>query len=250
MWYVYLYKNPIDGRVFYIGKGKKNRCKVHLYRTKTWIKKGKPSKYGSNNLHLLRLISQIWDNNKEPLVEIIKYFDDENESYLYEIEMIKFYKDSICNLTLGGEGFSCNLEACSKMSKNRKEWLETEQGIIWKKMMSESRIGSKNPNYGKKEDEDHKISRMKNMLHKERWNKGLSGDLRCKGPKKGTLPHNARPCKAINEFSGEIIEAESVGRLAKKLANHQFSISGCSITRIIDKNKTINGWKIIYVITL
>jgi hypothetical protein len=248
MWYVYSYSDPCSGRVFYIGKGKDNRCKAHLYRAKTWVNRGKPAKCGSHNLHLLRLISKIWDRGEQPVVEIIKQFDNEQNAYSYEIEMIKYHKDTICNLTDGGEGFKGHAETRLKMSEKRKEWLKTDKGQAWRKMMSEARKGSKNPHFGKKEEEEHKRSRMKNMLEKERWNKGRAGDPRCKGHPKGELPHNARPCRAVNELSGEAIEESSIGRLAKRLVNNQYQISHSSISRIIDRDKTINGWRISYVI--
>jgi hypothetical protein len=248
MWYVYSYSDPSTGRVFYIGKGKENRYKAHLYRAKTWVNRGRPAKCGSHNLHLLRLIAKIWDRGEEPRIEIIERFDEEHAAYSLEIKMIEHHKDTICNLTAGGEGFTGNAETRLKMSKKRKEWLKTDEGHAWRKMMSETRMGDKNPHFGKKEEETHKLARMKNMLEKERWNKGRSGDPRCKGHPKGKLPHNARPCRAVNEHSGEVVEADSIGRLAKKLANNQYQISHSSISRIIDQEKTINGWRISYVI--
>jgi hypothetical protein len=248
MWYVYSYSDPSDGRVFYIGKGKENRFKAHLYRAKTWVDRGKPSKCGSHNLRLLRSIAKIWDRGFEPIIKIIDQFDDECEAYSFEIEMIEQHKDTICNLTAGGEGFKGNAEIRLRMSEKRKEWLKTDEGQAWCKMMSEARKGSKNPSFGKKEEEEHKKLRMKNMLEKERWNKGRVGDPRCKGHPKGELPHNARSCRAVNELSGEVIEESSIGRLAKKLVNNQYRISHSSISRIIDRDKTINGWRISYVI--
>lgn len=248
MWYVYSYADPDSSRVFYIGKGKENRCKSHLYRTKTWVNRGKPSKCGSHNLHLLRLISKIWERGQEPVITIIDRFDIEKDAYSFEIKMIKIHKNTVCNLTNGGEGFSGNLETCQRMSINRKEWHKSEAGIAWSRKMSEDRTGPKNPNYGKIEDEDHKRDRMKNFLEKERWNKGRVGDPRCKGHPKGELPHNALPCRATNELSHEIVEGESIGRLAKKLKDNQYPISHSSISRIIGQDKTINGWRIIYVI--
>lgn len=248
MWYVYSYTDPSDRRVFYIGKGRENRYKAHLYRAKTWIAKGKPANCGSHNLHLLRLISKIWDQGQEPHIEIIERFNIEKDAYSFEMKMIENHKSTICNLTLGGEGFSGDIETRRKMSEKRKEWLRTEAGQSWKKMMSEARVGLKNPSYGKIEDEDHKRDRMKNMLEKERWNKGRAGDPRCKGHPKGELPHNARACRATNELSSEIVEGESIGRLAKKLKDNQYPISHSSISRIIGQDKTINGWRIIYVV--
>lgn len=244
MWYVYRYVDPASKRVFYVGKGQGNRSKVHLYRARTWIKRGKPTNCGSHNLHLLRLISKIWDSGHEPLVEIVERFEEEHAAYAHEKSLIAEFRESLCNLTDGGEGWTGSDETRKKMGEKRKEWLASEAGVAWRKMMSESRRGSKNPNYGKVEDEEHKKARMKNMLKKERWNKGLTGDPRCKGPTKGKIGPNAKFCIATHEVTGEIVVAESVNRLCKILANHEFKISGSSINRIMNEDRTINGWRI------
>lgn len=249
MWYVYRYVDPTNERVFYIGKGQGNRSKVHLYRARTWVKRGKPTNCGSHNFHLLRLISKIWDCGHEPLVEIVERFEEENDAYAREKSLIAEFRESLCNLTDGGEGWTGTDETRKKMGEKRKEWLASEAGMAWRSMMSESRRGDKNPNYGKVEDEEHKRARMKNMLEKERWNKGMSGDPRCKGHAKGEITHNAKSCIATHEATGETVTAESVNRLCMILANHRFKISGSSIKRIVNKDRTINGWRIKHVVS-
>jgi hypothetical protein len=249
MWYVYKYVNPIDERIFYIGKGKGSRSKVHLYRTKMWISNGKPIKDGSNNLHLFRVISNIWDCGLKPIIEIIKSFDDEQLAYDYEKELIAKFHDSLCNLTNGGEGWSGSIESRKKMIEKRKQWLSSEEGLIWRKKISESMKGKGNPNYGKIEDNQHKIKRMENLLKKEKWNKGMKGDSRCKGHPKGKITYNAKSCIATHITTGEVIFALSVRELSKILEIHEYKISGSSVGRIINTNKVINGWSIKYAST-
>ena len=247
MWYVYRYVDPTTGRVFYIGKGQGQRLKTHFYRARTWVNGGKPVNHGSHNLHLFRLISKIWESGQEPLVEIVERFDEEHEAYSREKSLIAEFRESLCNLTDGGEGWSGTEATRKKMGEKRKEWLSSEAGIAWRKMMSDARRGSDNPNYGKVEDEEHKKARMKNMLEKERWNKGLRGDPRCKGWTEAAIAHNKKSCTAIHEPTGEIVVARSKNELCIALANHKFKISGTSVSRIINKDKTINGWRITYV---
>ncbi len=244
MWYVYRYVHPVDNRVFYVGKGNGNRLKTHLYRARMWVNAGKPAKCGSHNLHLLRMISKIWDIGLDPVIEIIKMFDDEKSAYDCEKELIAASSSTLCNLTVGGEGWAGSVETRREMGIKRKEWLLTEDGQQWRKMMSESRMGEKNPNYGKVESEEHKAKRMKNFLQKERWNKGLKGDSRSKGHPKGKPACNAKACIAVHEPTGEIITASSAKELAAILAEHKFGISSSSAGRIRNKDKTFKGWRI------
>lgn len=129
-WYVYVYRDPINNAVFYVGEGKGNRCKSHLYRATTWQKQNKPCPCGSLNLHLMRKILKIRESNVEPIVEIVSTFNDEQLAYDFEIQQIKFYGlDNLCNLTNGGEGLRISDERRKQLSDKRKEWLKTEAGI-------------------------------------------------------------------------------------------------------------------------
>lgn len=242
MWYVYFYKDPEDDSVFYVGKGKGNRHKTHLYRASTWVNQGKPTSCGSLNLHLIRKIVKIREHGNEPIIELIAYFDKEQDAYDREVLEILNRKSTLCNLTEGGEGFRVNEEKRKLMSENRKAWCESEAGLSWRKMMSESRKGTGNPAFGKKEDEHHKQDRMKNMLAKERWNKGLRGDSRSKGPLKGSLSHNSKKCRAINVVTNEIIEEKSLSRLAIKMKQSGHILSLSSINRVLAQKKPIKNW--------
>jgi len=246
MWYVYFYRDPIDNSIFYVGKGKENRCKNHLYRASTWVKQGKPATK-SLNLHLIRKIVKIRESGNEPVVEIVAHFEIEQDAYAREILEISQRKESLCNLTDGGEGYRVSEEKRKRASEKRNLWLQSEEGLAWRKWMSESRKGSGNPHFGKKEDEEHKKKRMENFLAKTRWNKGLKGDPRSRGPKKGSLPHNARNCKAKNEDTGQTIFAESKRRLHQKLEELGIRISFTTIDRALQSGrKTKQGWRFEY----
>lgn len=246
MWYVYFYKDPRDNSIFYVGKGKNNRSRSHLYRASTWVKQGRPSPCGSLNLHLIRKIVKIREEGFEPIVEIVEKYEEEKDAYAREIQEISLRKETLCNLTEGGEGYRVSEERRKQVAQKHREWMQSESGIAWRKKFSESRKREGNPNFGKKEDEEHKKSRMKNFLEKERWNKGLKGDPRSKGPKPGSLPHNAKTCSAINVESGHVIVGESKIRLFKKMKELGIQISLSTISRALEEDVPKMGWRFTY----
>lgn len=83
VYYVYLHKRRSNGEIFYIGKGKGNRCFI---------------KYG-RNLHWKNIV-----NNEGYIIEIYKSNLSEQESLDIEVKLISIYKP-ICNFTNGGDGF-------------------------------------------------------------------------------------------------------------------------------------------------
>ncbi len=117
MFYTYLWLRE-DGTPYYVGKGSGNRAYVKSNHT-------------------------LYTPTKERI--IIQDFECEEDSFFSEKFLISFYgrKDlgtgCLKNLTEGGDGLS-----------GHKHSEET------KKKMSESRSGSKNPNFGKKFSEEHK----------------------------------------------------------------------------------------------
>lgn len=71
-----------------------------------------------------------------------------------------------------------------------------------KKKISLSKIGNRNPNWGKKEEDEKKKNRMKNMLAVPRWNTGkkIGDDPRMEKLRTriGSIPHNAISCQIID----------------------------------------------------
>lgn len=118
-YYVYCYKNPIDGSLFYIGKGKKDRCYHHL--------KGNRENKRFNNY-----IKSLINSNIFPIIEKIEENLSENKAYELEESLIKKYgrKDidtngillNICNSARppSRKGISPSIETRAKMSKSRK----------------------------------------------------------------------------------------------------------------------------------
>lgn len=82
-----------------------------------------------------------------------------------------------------------------------------------------SKIGSKNPMYGRKESEEHKRNRMKNMHSVPRWNKGLTAKDDPRIEKlaywKGKKPYNSIPHTLKDVATGKEWTALSLSDLSK-----------------------------------
>lgn len=214
IWYTYHLVDPRTTAVFYVGKGFGRRMYVHLSRALKWREKN----FCGNcvNKHLYRRILQIVDSGFEIQYQILYETKDEISALDFEkAEIARIGIENLCNLTLGGEGECKTRETLEKMSNSLKLFWNSSRGIKLKQKLSDMKKGNKNPRWGKKEDETHKMHRMKNLLAKERWNKGLKGDSRCKGPPKGIPSHNSKKCFAIQKQTGVRIDALSISRLSK-----------------------------------
>ena len=96
--YTYAHYNKTDNKIFYIGKGKKNRYKSIHRRSVYW--NGVANKYGF-----------------EP--KILAYWNTEKEAFEHEKVLIACFKDmgyKLANLTDGGEG-----TASPKVSESAKK---------------------------------------------------------------------------------------------------------------------------------
>ena len=78
--YVYLYSDPDTEEIFYIGKGKGNRCFSHLHEELELDLE-------SNKL---QKIQQLKEQNKQPLIELLRYGLTDNEASLVEASWIDF----------------------------------------------------------------------------------------------------------------------------------------------------------------
>ena len=82
MYYVYELIDPRVNLPFYVGKGKGNRVYFHL---------SEQSRAKSDNFKKFDKIKKIRKEGCEPEVKIVKYFEEENDAYDYEEELIKKY---------------------------------------------------------------------------------------------------------------------------------------------------------------
>lgn len=239
-WYVYHIIDPTTNKVFYIGKGHGRRYSIHMTRALKWRKDDIIIPGG--NRHLYNKLLKIYDSGLQPKYSIEFESNVEKEALDREIiDIAKFGIENLCNLTYGGEGETRTKESLEKLSKSLRKFWDSEDGYIMRESFSKERIGENNPMWGNIEDENHKIERMKNLLVKEKWNKGLKGDSRCKGFTKGNIPTNALKCSLINE-DGRTIDASSLKELSK--------LSGVplvSINRMRTGKKNKKGWKLIII---
>jgi len=96
--YVYLYVNPENDEVFYVGKGKGGRCLSHLH--------------GSGNRELAKRISRLKKKGLEPRVEILVHgLGDEETAHAVEAATIDLVGlDLLANTVAGRRG------QCGRMS--------------------------------------------------------------------------------------------------------------------------------------
>ena len=170
------------------------------------------------NRHLLN--AYINYGEQAMLFEIIEECDESIilEREQYWMDLTKCYDRNIgFNNTIKADrplGYKHTEENKIKMSNLKKGWSmhpNTKRALQenrkpmsseTKKKISLSKIGAKNPNWGKKEDQEKKIARMKNMLATPKWNAGkkLGDDPRMEKLRGqlGKRPHNAINCKIID----------------------------------------------------
>lgn len=91
--YVYLYIDPRDGEVFYVGKGTSNRCFHHLKDVRESDKAAR--------------IADIRKSRQEPIIEVLKYGLTEQQALLVEATAIDLLE--VDNLTNGVRGHGCRV---------------------------------------------------------------------------------------------------------------------------------------------
>ena len=181
----YVYDNiQFDYEPFYIGKGKNNRDICHLEKCKT-ITKGSYYFYDKLNFMI--------NNNCYPIIQRLKYFDDEADALEYEKTIIKLIGKivnggTLVNLTnggIGGDTFSNHnnekkLEIKYKMSlsnkgKNTGKKCPEHQ----KQLLHNLYIGIKNPDHSKKMKDRFLINEnrleiaFKKLKDKTEWDKKI-----------------------------------------------------------------------------
>lgn len=104
MFYVYKWYNLDNNEVFYVGKGCKNRYKDKKHRNKKFL--------------------EYIEQNPNVKSEIVKFFNDEDEAFLFEHNLIlKLKKENMCscNLDYGGKG-GCNFVWTSEMREYKSKY--------------------------------------------------------------------------------------------------------------------------------
>jgi LEM3-like protein/NUMOD3 motif-containing protein len=187
-YYVYFLINSLDNKVFYIGKGKRNR----MYKHELLVNKGiKPN----NNPILYNKILKIKKCGGYIIYEKILTNLTEHDAFNLEIQKIsEIGLENLCNLHCGGRGgdnpYSRTLEAkekrASKMrgrnlsAEHRKSISETQKGVPkhseqYKKFLSIRMSGKNNPMFGKTISKENK-----EIISKANKGKKLSKETKAK----------------------------------------------------------------------
>jgi len=169
-YYVYKLIDPRSNTVFYVGKGSGNRAYSHAR-----------FKDGNNNFYKDRLIKELHEQELEPIVDIVKYFTDEQEAYDHEDMLIENIGiDNLTNIVVGARppsklGFKHSEETLVKRSRGLKGIERTEE---WRKNLRLSKQGVNNPRYGIKEPctEERRLAvlRGKNAPNYDRYKKAIA----------------------------------------------------------------------------
>ncbi len=248
MFYIYGLYDKQTNQLLYIGKGKNTRSKTH----RVLLLENKHP-----NPKLQNKFNSLLKNNSDVIDLIIEDNLSEDEAFQKEIELISFYGiQNLCNLTSGGSGGDCitsnpnreliieksatsrkglmkSEETKNKIKLKRNLWQQTDEYKEYIERMSHQRTGKNNPRYGFVESQEHKEQRMKNLLDKPRWNKGLTKDKDSRLEKlavwKNKLPPNAKRIKIIEINSNEILEFETIKRFIEYIKN---KINKCNTKKV------------------
>jgi hypothetical protein len=140
-YYVYQLIDPVLNKPFYIGKGSKNRAWSH-----------NEFKDGNENLYKDRYIKKLHSQNLKPIVDIIEYFDIEQDAYDYEETLTESIGlENLTNIVIGARppskiGWKPSNETLAKRSRGLKGIPRTEE---WCRNLSLAKQGENNPMYGK-----------------------------------------------------------------------------------------------------
>jgi len=131
--YVYLYIDPRDGDVFYVGCGKAYRMMFHIRPSM----RRKPTPKN-------RRINEIMALGIHPMIVVIAGGLTQGEALQIERKTIAFYgKENLTNLTTGGQG-----------CPGTKSFLGRHHTEEAKEKIRQSKIGEKNPMFGKRRSEE------------------------------------------------------------------------------------------------
>lgn len=158
-YYVYQLIDPTSQLPFYIGKGSGDRAWSH-----------NEFKDGNENPYKDRYIRKLHDQNLEPVVNIVKYFDDETDAYDFEESLTESIGlENLTNLVIGArppskKGWNPSAKTLEKRSRGLKGIVRTKE---WCENLSLAKQGENNPMYGKKNpcslDKQLSIIKTKNL---------------------------------------------------------------------------------------
>jgi hypothetical protein len=185
MYYVYELIDPRNLEPFYVGKGLGNRASFHLSEC---------SRVKTDNQRKYNKIQKIRKYGYEPIVNIIKYFENENDAYDYEECLIKKYG----RIRYDNDGILTNICESSRPPSHKGKTYKEIYGDDWmdqvrkrlktkyetgnfggvkkhteesKRKISQKVSGKNNPSYGVPCSEERKRKISENA--KERYKNGF-----------------------------------------------------------------------------
>lgn len=123
-YYVYLYINPIDNKIFYVGKGRGNRVLEHLK--------------SNSETRAAQIVKEIQANGQIPLIEILTHgLPDEDAAYKIEAAVIDVIGvDNLANAVRGWRsGFYGRMDIKQLVSIYHEERVEIDEPAILIKLI-------------------------------------------------------------------------------------------------------------------
>lgn len=123
---VYVYRDPRNGKglaPIYVGKGsvKRSRHTQHLWR--------------ATNLWLKRKIAKIESVGLRPVIDVVAYFDREEDAFSEEMRLIALFgrfdqgKGPLCNATDGGDGAVGAVRSEKERRRLRDQWAMASRSV-------------------------------------------------------------------------------------------------------------------------
>jgi hypothetical protein len=117
--YVYTLTDPTDGSVFYVGKGKGLRMYQHVVEARRDTARG--------NKRKLERIRKILEEGKEPLAQKVAEYEDEQDAFDHEADLIAA-TPGLTNILARGGGWAITKEEFERRRAERQaRWFEREK---------------------------------------------------------------------------------------------------------------------------
>jgi len=241
MYYVYELIDPRVNLPFYVGKGKDDRVYFHL---------SEKSRAKSDNERKFNKIQKIKKDGYNPEVKIVKYFDNEEDAYDYEENLIKKYG----RIRYEENGILTNICESSRPPKLQGRTYQEIYGDKWEEQI-QKRLKTKEErgNYGGVRNHTEETKRK--ISAKVSGKNNPSYGIPCSEEKKRKISDKAKQryskgflspsAKRWKLVSPEGQEYTIVGELKKFCKLH--NISYATMSAAVKYNRTgprRNGWTI------